>query len=153
MAQSSQTFVVVDASLVFKWFVEEEDTHRAVALLEGWLSQGVSLAAPHFMVAEVVNAFLQRVRQGQMSTDDAEAKVEDMLSPRLGIELHAPPGLYDRALAVAGLLQQSAVYDSIYLALAEALGGELWTADERFFRAASAEFGNVRWLREADVLN
>ena len=149
MAQSSQALIVVDASLVFKWFVEEEDSHRAVALLGDWLNRGVRLAAPYFMVAEVVNAFHQRLRQGQMSADDAEAKVEDMLSPRLGIELHAPPGLYARALSVASRLQQSAVYDSIYLALAEGLGGELWTADERFFRAARAEFGNVRWLREA----
>ena len=48
-------------------------------------------------------------------------------------------------------MRQPAVYDSIYLALAEALDGELWTADERFYRAASPQFSNVRWLGEANV--
>ena len=34
------------------------------------------------------------------------------------------------------------------LALAATLDCELWTADERFFRAASAVSSNVRWLGE-----
>ena len=61
--------------------------------------------------------------------------------------------LHQRGLEIANLLQRPAVYDSIYLALAEALGGELWTADRNFFRAASAEFSNARWLGEANVPN
>lgn len=33
-----------------------------------------------------------------------------------------------------------------YLALAEALDCELWTADERFYRAASSGHTRVRWI-------
>ncbi len=41
----------------------------------------------------------------------------------------------------ASQLKQNAAYDAHYLALAESFGCELWTADERFYRAAT------RWLR------
>ena len=86
-----------------------------------------------------------------MSVEQAGDGVEEMLSPRLAIELHAPTDLYRRALNLTSQLSQSAVYDCIYLALAEGLSGELWTADERFYRAASLQFSNVRWLGEANV--
>lgn len=34
------------------------------------------------------------------------------------------------------------------VALAESLECELWTADEKFFRAAGATVDNVRWIGE-----
>ena len=64
------------------------------------------------------------------------------------LELHQPPGLHVRALQLASQLSQNAAYDAHYLALAESLGCELWTADERFYRAASPSIANVRWLGE-----
>lgn len=79
--------------------------------------------------------------------------IAELLSSELAIELISALPLYRRAFQMASSTRQSAIYDSLYLALAEALGGELWTADVRFYRVASAEFSNVRWLREADVLN
>ena len=36
--------------------------------------------------------------------------------------------------------------DAHYLALAESVNCELWTADERFYRAASPTVDNVRWV-------
>ena len=49
-------------------------------------------------------------------------------------------------------MRQGAVYDSHYLALAETLGCDLWTADERFYRAVSPVAPNVRWVGEFGAL-
>lgn len=62
-----------------------------------------------------------------------------------GIQFVEPAGLHRRAIELAGQLKHSAVYDAHYLALAEALESEMWTADERFYRAAIPHF-RVRWL-------
>ena len=43
---------------------------------------------------------------------------------------------------------RGAVYDAHYLALADILGCEYWTADERFYRAVLAACRNVRWIGE-----
>ena len=49
---------------------------------------------------------------------------------------------------MARQLNQNAAYDAHYLALAQSVGCDLWTADERFYRAASPSIENVRWLGE-----
>ena len=64
------------------------------------------------------------------------------------LELHQPPDLHVRALQLASQLKQNAAYDAHYLALAESLSCELWTADERFYRAASPSIDKVHWIGE-----
>ncbi len=138
--------VVVDASLAFKWLVRESQSEEALALLRSWHRQGVRPAAPHLMPFEVANALHKRVLRGELTTDDAADLIGRLLTSRL--ELHETPALHGRALQLASELEQGAAYDAHYLALAESLDCELWTADERFFRAASAVSSNVRWIGE-----
>ena len=67
------------------------------------------------------------------------------------IEFHNPPNIHAGALRLADRLNQGAVYDSIYLALAERLDCELWTADRRFYRAARRFSDRIRWLGDFAV--
>ena len=138
--------VVVDASLAVKWLVEEEDSGKAHAVLQSWVARDVTRIAPHLLPFEVANALHRRVLRGELSVGDSARMIARLLDSRL--ELHQPPGLHSKALHLASQLKQNAAYDAHYLALAEGLGCELWTADERFYRAASPSMGNVRWLGE-----
>jgi predicted nucleic acid-binding protein len=52
----------------------------------------------------------------------------------LPIELFGGIGLHRRALELAQSLSLPATYDAHYLAVAEDLQAELWTADRRLFR-------------------
>ena len=136
--------VVVDASLAFKWLVKEVYTAEANDLGRLWNSQGTQIAAPYLMPVEVTNALHHRVARGELTLEAATRHMESLLSS--GLELHQTPTLHGRALELASLLRQGAVYDAHYLALSETLGCELWTADEKFYRAASPSAGNVRWI-------
>ena len=136
--------VVVDASLAFKWLVKEIYTAEANDLGRLWNSQGTQIAAPYLMPVEVTNALHHRVARGELTLEAATRHMESLLSS--GLELHQTPTLHGRALELASLLRQGAVYDAHYLALSEILGCELWTADEKFYRAASPSAGNVRWI-------
>ena len=138
--------VVVDASLAVKWLVNEVDTDRALALARSWVRSGIQPMAPYLMPVEVSNALYRRVSLKQMPILDATELLGAFLGT--GIELREPAGLHRRAKELASRLSQDSVYDAHYLALAETLDCELWTADERFYRAASPSFRLVRWLGE-----
>ena len=60
------------------------------------------------------------------------------------VHIDEPSVLYDRALALAGGLAQNTIHDSLYLALAELWGCEMWTADRRFARASRKRSAKVR---------
>ena len=53
-------YVVVDASLAFKWLVKEIHTAEANDLGRLWNSRGTRVAAPYLMPVEVTNALHQR---------------------------------------------------------------------------------------------
>ena len=106
--------------------------------------------APYVLLAETANTLHQRVKQDLLTVDAAAGLLEALRST--GVEFRHSIALYQRALAIADQLGQGAVYDSVYLALAEFLDCELWTADARFQRAARTQFANVRLLSEFDPL-
>ena len=142
-------YVVVDASLVVKWLVEEDDSDKAHAVLQSWVAQDITRIAPFLMPFEVANVLHRRVLRSELSVGDSTRMIARLLESRL--ELHQPPGLHVRALQLASELKQGAAYDAHYLALAESVGCELWTADERFFRAVIPSIDNVRWIGEFGV--
>ena len=138
-------FVVVGASLVFKWLVEEENSDVAHAILQVWNRQDIGLATPHLMPFEVTNALHRRVVRGELAVDVAADLMQDLMS--LGDVLHETPEHHGQALKLASSLRPGAAYDAHYIVLAENLGCDLWTADRRFHRAAEAT-GHVHWIGE-----
>ena len=98
------------------------------------------------MPFEVSNALHRRVVRGDLAVEVAANLIHDLMS--LGVALHGTPNLHRRAMELASQLKQGAVYDAHYLALAESLGCEMWTADQRFYLAASSDVDNVRWVGE-----
>ena len=136
--------VVVDASLAVKWLVSEVNSDEAWALARSWASDGKRLTAPHLMPVEVANALYRRVVRQELGLETAIRLMDKLMA--IGVELQETRHLQRRAMAIARELQQSAVYDAHYLGLAELLNCEMWTADERFYRAAKGTFGRLRLL-------
>ena len=99
------------------------------------------------MPVEVSNALHRRVVRGELALVRATHLLETLLAS--GIDLVETPSLHSRALELASQFSQGAVYDAHYLALAETLDCDLWTADEKFYRAAGPVSGNVRWIGDA----
>ena len=138
--------VVVDASLAVKWLVKEDDSDKAHAVLQSWVVQGTTRIAPYLMPFEVANALHRRVVRGELNVGDSTRMIARLLESSL--ELHQPPGLHVRALQLASQPNQNAACDAHYLALAESVGCELWTADERFYRATRPGIDTMRSIGE-----
>ena len=137
--------VVVDASLALKWVLQEEHTEEALALWDRWQETVEYVVAPPIFRSEVTNVLHQRVRRGEFGRAHAEDALGCLTSL---VAVDEPAGLYDRALTLADELGLPSTYDALYLALAEAQGCDMWTADRRLVRSVQRSFPQARWVGE-----
>lgn len=131
--------IVVDASVVLKWFVVEEDSPAALRVrIEH------DIVAPDFLLIECRNALLNKVRRRELEQALAEDAESALDAVGLGIAvLPSPPMLRD-AFAIALDLGEP-IYDCIYLAAAVATDRTLITADARFAaKVGKSRFGKGR---------
>ena len=143
MIHGGWMILVSDASVAVKWAVEEEDSEKAIQLLNG----EHELHVPRMLAAELANALRSKVLSGVL----APHLVAGMLESALTDLLHwaNDEGLAADALRIAIALNHP-VYDCVYLALAYRIDGTLITADQRFVNLlADTEHGNrVTLLRD-----
>jgi len=135
--------VVVDASLAAKWVVPEPDSAAARALVEQWRAAGLAIAMPVHGPTEIAGVVRRYQRHGVFDLPRAKQAFLDAMA--IGIGVVDGPGLYLRALELADQYGRS-VPDAMYLALAESLGCELWTADGVLKNAVSPSLAWVRLL-------
>jgi predicted nucleic acid-binding protein len=120
--------IVVDASVAVKWVLNEPRTEAAPVL------QNEELIAPALRLAEAANALWQHVRLGELSGEQALARLSELQKApvaSLPIEPHVATALQ---LATAA---NHPVYDCIYLAVALDQHAHLITDDRRFFAAVT----------------
>lgn len=135
--------IVVDASVVLKWQLnDEEAASQAIALRDDFLLHGrVSLAAPFLLVFELTNGMLTAARQGRLSRDQAEEGLALLLAA--GIRLVAVDAARVFSLSMRWKLSAN---DGAYLGLAETLDSEVWTGDRTFYIACRQKGSRVRWI-------
>ena len=122
--------MIVDASVVVKWF-SLEDLHEEAREL---LVRPEPLFAPDILVAEFANAMWVKVRRGEIEATQA-ARALSAVSGSGEPQLRPSVPLASRAFELAKELGHP-VYDCVYLALAQDLDVPLLTADRRFVAAA-----------------
>ncbi len=118
---------VVDASVVFKWFVPEIHSDAARRLLAG----SHQYLSPDLLFPEVGNAIWKKVRRGELTAEEGQRLAADISS--IAVETVSTRGLMIDAQALA-ITTGLTVYDAMYLALAVRLETELITADDRLGR-------------------
>ena len=135
--------LVVDASVVLKWQLDDEEAvSQAVALRDDFLAHGrVDLVAPSLLVYELANGMLTATRQGRLSRDQAEEGLANLIAA--GIRLMTVDS--SRIFALS-LHWKVSAYDGAYLAMAEELSRELWTGDRTFYRACRRKGSRVCWI-------
>jgi predicted nucleic acid-binding protein len=140
--------VVVDANLVVVLTTRDSRRPHVAALFASWQDSGETLHAPSLLRYEVANALTGLSAAGRVST---ELAVEAWTAAAaLPIVLH---DLVDGAAVIelAGRLARRSAYDAAYIALAVALGAELWTLDGSLARNAHSSALPVRLVDTADA--
>lgn len=142
-------YVVVDASLAIKWVLNEPYADKALAIASKWATAGIKPVAPCLLLVEATNVLHRRAVLGHISASQAQQLLTGFLN--MGIEVRESPQIHLRALELAQELQMPAVYDIHYLALADIMECDLWTADERFFNSVKERQPRVKWLGEFET--
>ncbi len=136
--------MIVDASVGVKWLVREPGSDVALALLDTR-----ELAAPDLLKLEVGHVLGKRLRRGQASMAFLTDAWRDLQAAEVRFEPFQDH--LDEAFILA-LELGAAIYDCVYLALAEAEDDVLVTSDERFVRAAR-QCGDVAIARRVRLLH
>ncbi len=144
------TAVVVDTGVVVGLFLRVPGWRVSRERLRGWIAEGTPVHAPALLPYEVASVLRKIVRMGRergnIAVNEGEAmRIAERLFD-LGIRFAEPTAeLLGRSLVWARRLDQAQAYDAQFVALAEMLDAEFWTADGRLARRLlQVGFPNVR---------
>jgi predicted nucleic acid-binding protein len=124
--ERTQEIVVVDASVITKWFVQEEYSINSLKLRDDYVNRLVDIAAPEFLPFEVINSLRYNPEFGEKDIEESAKALEKYslwLFPILG-------KLAEKTIENA-FKYGITIHDSSYLSLADLESKRLYTADEK----------------------
>jgi len=139
---SSSSTVCIDASVVLRYVLMPDDA-PIKKVWQAWASNETNLVAPSLLFYEVTNGLYQQEKNKYLSPETIWKSLEFSLD--LPITLVSEKNLHLRAREIAIQYNLPATYDAHYLALAEWMDIDLWTADMRLVKAVKS-FG-LRWVK------
>jgi predicted nucleic acid-binding protein len=109
----------------------------------------ITPCAPRLWMSETTSAVRTYLAKKQINEKEAEQALRTIHALRVEI-MDEDQKLCLRAFELAGMLNQSKAYDAFYLATAEKIGAELWTADQRLYNRCQGDLGLdwVLWVNE-----
>jgi len=135
--------IVVDSSVVIKWFVPEPLSAESRRVLDGYQSGSFMLIAPDLLAAEIGNIVWKKYRFQGLAKADAEQIITSFRE--VDIEFTPAAELLSEALRIA-MIHERTVYDSLYIALSERENCDYITADKRLVNEMSKSFPKTVWV-------
>jgi len=123
--------IALDASIVIKWFVQEDGSEAALGYREKVLKGLEEIAVPDLLIYEVINAL--RFKKG-VSEEGINSILPSFFS--IGLEIISPTEKLMRDALRLSFTTGLSIYDSVYLAVANEVGGSLITADKQILQQA-----------------
>lgn len=137
--------VVLDASVAAKWLLPsagEPFSQNALRLLDGYVNREIEILIPDLFWAEIGNVLWRAARTGRCTAEQARIGLEKVTAQKFATV--SSRSLLHSAFEIASASGR-AIYDCLYIALAEASRTEFLTADEKLANAMGARYP-VKWL-------
>lgn len=120
--------LVLDASVIIKWFTQEEKREEAINLRENYVSGEIEIVVPDLLLYEISNAL--RFNPNFKEKDIKEA-IESLFDIEINIIVPIPEVL-QKAVDVA-YSKEITIYDAFYIALSQMIDFDFITADEKLY--------------------
>ena len=138
------SWAVTDSGIYLAAVLPETYSAQADALIASWSQQSLNVAAPYLFRYEVTSTMRKHVARGNLTIDEARAALRGLLGRP--VTMFTQDDLLERAFEVATLRNLPSAYDAQYLALAEHLRCDFWTADLRLYNAVSPVLNWIHWI-------
>jgi predicted nucleic acid-binding protein len=138
--------VVADASVIVKFFVNEEYTERALALRDAYISKQLELSEPSLMIYEVLNAV--RFSKRNFTREELNMILRSMHEYEFNItEIN-----YDLSVKITEISTKYriSIYDATYVALAEKTKSKLYTSDSKLIKAVNLHF--IKHIKDFSIV-
>jgi predicted nucleic acid-binding protein len=130
MEGNNQMEVVVDASVVVKWFLIEEFREQAIQLRDDYIKGKIELMSPAIMPFEVLNAI--RYSSKGIKKDQLEGVGKSLLHYGIKyLSFNEERLLKTTEIAIE---DDITIYDAAYIALAKMMQTNLYTADMQLIK-------------------
>jgi predicted nucleic acid-binding protein len=134
--------LVLDASVILKWFLEEEYSDVALKIRENFYREICRIIEPDFLLYEFVNV----LRYNPVYTEEDVIKaVNSLIETDIDIVLPTVE-LLETAINIAKRYDVT-VYDAIYIALAKLISRTYITADKKLYEKVK-ELKFVKFISE-----
>ncbi|BAK54633.1 type II toxin-antitoxin system VapC family toxin [Sulfurisphaera tokodaii] len=119
---------VIDASVVIKWFANENYSKEALILKEAYVKGLEDLSAPCILPFEVLNGLKYTYSLGEKELEEVGKILSDFQITLYGFE-----DMLDEMVSLS-LRYGITIYDAAYIALGKVLNDKVYTADENLIR-------------------
>ena len=131
---AGEALVVADASVVVKWFVEEEHTDAALRLRDDYVDRVVDIVSPDLLPCEVLNALRYSPGLGERQLNEIVEALD-----KYSLWLAPLEGDLARACVENSMRHGISVYDSAYVSLGQMREIPVYTADQRLMNRVGDE--------------
>lgn len=138
---------VIDANVGVALALATLYSPAVLAHVASWREQGDSLYVPTLWQYEVASVLRKSIVARVIQPGEALEALDALMNLDL-IQVPPTAETHRRALAWAERLKQGAAYDAQYLAVAEQLAAEFWTADRRLLERARQV--GASWVRHVE---
>ena len=143
------SYAVLDSGILLATVQTEAYTQHAKTLLKRLGEQNIQFAAPTLLRYELVAVTRKWVYRELATPEEAQTALDTLLS--YPVELYFDEALLKRGYELATEHNRPTAYDAQYLAVAERLSCEFWSADERLFNAVKDRFTSICWLGNVEL--
>jgi predicted nucleic acid-binding protein len=142
----SKNIICIDANFVVRLVCSHPSETIYINLWTEWKNNNYEIFAPTLFYYEVTNALYRMNRANQLTLEETNLALEYALE--LDVTLYGNIGLHRQADKLARKLNLSAAYDAHYLALAQILEVNFYTADKRLFNSVKDVFSWIYFVQD-----
>ena len=121
--------IVIDASVVVKWFIEEKDADKARFLRDKFIDGKIELIVPSLLYFEVLNALKYSKLFDPSELNDAGESLE-----KYGFKVITIKNEIREHMIKIAVDHDMSIYDASYFGLSIVLGKIFCTADEKIIK-------------------